>query len=169
MNAPEDEVQTEVRRLRERQRGPLRRANEMIEKAAERLGLLFVGCLIAYFGWHWGKSFHQPIGDKPISSLTLNEIGSNLFAGLVILISLVIAGKVAFAKGSDRDRALQDQAHKNVADRKRSEAAYAKGKIWGVINDPNFSSSKHRVLGVTILVATFAFLALIFYLVGRAH
>jgi hypothetical protein len=169
MNAPDDEVYAEVERLRERQRRPLSRAFITVEKTLERLVLLLFGCGIIYLGWVWAKSLHHPIGDKPIGSLTLNDIGSNLFAGLVILVGWGIAVRVAFSRGTDRDRALQDQAQKNVTDRKRSEAAYAKSKFWGVITDPNFGRSEHRWLGVAILLITLAVLALIFVFAGRVH
>jgi hypothetical protein len=169
MTAPDDEVYAEVERLRERHRRPLGRVFGAIEKTLERLALLFGACLIVYFGWLGAKSLHQPIGDKPISALTLNEIGSNLFAGLVLIVSWVVAWKVTFSAGTDRERALRDQARKIVRDRTRSEAAYEKSKIWGLLTDPNFSSSEHRWLGMAVLLCTLAVLALIFFLAGRVH
>jgi hypothetical protein len=169
MNAPDDEVQAEITRLRELRQRRVGRVFGAIEKTLERLAMLFVACLIVYVGWIAAKSLHQPVGDKPIGSLTLNEIGSNLFAGLVVIVSWLLAVKVAFSAGTDRERVLRDQAKKNVTNQKRSEAAYRKSKIWGVLTDPNFGSSEHRWLGIAILLAILAVLALIFLFIGGLH
>lgn len=169
MNAPDDEVHAEVERLRQRQQRPLGRASMAIEKTLERLVLLFSGCGVVYLGWRWAVRLHHPIGDKPIGSLTLNDIGSNIAAGFVIVVSLVIAVKIAFSEGIDNDRALRDQARKNVVERKRSEAAYAKSTIWGVITDPNFGTGEHRWLAIAILLGLIAILAMLFFFIGHVH
>src|SRR5262245_21663838 len=75
MNAPDHDVQAEIERLRQRDRGPFSRAFVAIETTLERLVLLLFGCGVVYLGWLFAKSLHHPIGDKPIGSLTLNDIG----------------------------------------------------------------------------------------------
>jgi hypothetical protein len=169
MNVSEDEVRAELERLRQHRQRPVARAYAVVEITLERIGLLLGGCLIVYVGWIAARSLHQPIGDKPISSLTLHEVGSNLLAGLVLIISWSIAAKVAFSRNTDRDRALRAEAMKNVVQQRRREVAYGKSKLWGVLTDPNLTRSRYRGPAFAILLVILAVLILIVALAARLH
>jgi hypothetical protein len=87
----------------------------------------------------------------------------------VLIVSWVVAAKVAFSSGTDTERALRAQAQKTVTARARSKAAYRKSAVWGFLTEPKLGSSKHRGLGLEILAGTLSVLALVFLFAGRVR
>jgi len=147
VNAPDDEVQAEIARLRALRKTLSARIGETFEDVVGRVTMIVIGCLIGFAGWRLAKYLvaDMDISDKPISSLTPREIGWNLLAGLAILVSFVIAVTVAFHKVvRHRDHELIQQAQSNVAARKKSEERYRKSKVWGFLTDPNLGMGKRR-------------------------
>jgi hypothetical protein len=128
----EQEIQAEVAKLRTG-------FNARFERyVTPWLIRLFLPIVLTVAGWKLAGWVHRyDIFDKPISTLTLREVGNNVLAGLVFLVSLALAFRAFTAEWNTLDSTLHQQAKSNVAVRKRAAARYEKSKIWGFISDPD--------------------------------
>jgi hypothetical protein len=113
----------ELERLKNEGGRPLSRRLHLFDRLLIRTGRLAVGGVLILVALYIGDRAN--IGNRPIGSLTLNDLAGALLFGAIALALTLAAAKVAFGE-YDREAELTNAARESVAQRKRTEQEQAR-------------------------------------------